>query len=377
MSKVLFVGVDVDDNAFRACGRTAEGVKQFEFSCRPNAGVLERRLRQWAGAQSEIRVCYEATYLGFTLQRELTRRGLSCEVIAPSLVPVLPGEKVKTNRLDAQKLSEYYCRNQLVVVHVPNEAEEAVRDLVRARRFLTEQLKRQKQYLLSLCRRVGLDYRASSAEQEASAKSPRGNYWTQAHLRWLNTQIGQVASAALKFNLEGQLRQLDQIQTEIESYERQIGKFAEQPRYKRAVQALVCMRGINVITAMTLIVELGPIERFSHPRQIASYAGMDLCEYSSKEIRRWGITAMGNRYLRTAAVESVQGASRPPKVSKPLKARRKDAEPPFIDVADRCMRRLHKKSTRLLFAGKHVNKVKVACARELLCFVWEALKSAA
>ena len=368
MKKVLFVGLDVDDKAFHACGVEERGERQFEFSCRPNGGVLRKKLEAYAELGVQLRVCYEATYIGFSLQRQLSAGAIHCDVIAPSLVPIIPGECVKTNRLDSLKLADYYSKGQLTVVHVPSEDEEAVRDLVRGRKFLTEQIRRQKQYVLSLCRRMGLDYRAGNA---------RANYWTGPHMAWLERQVKEARHRALRFNLGSALDRIRQMKAEQSSYEVEIEYAANQPFYRRQVQALCCFRGIDVVSAMTLITEIGDVGRFAHPSRLPSYAGMDLREYSSGTEKRWGITKMGNRHIRTTAVESSQYARRLPRVSKQLKKRREGAEPLFIEIADRCMRRLHKKSTRLTFRGKHTNTVKMACARELLCFVWEALKAAA
>lgn len=368
MNKILFVGLDVDDRAFHLCGVTNTGEEQFQFSCKPNAGILGRKLIELGIEPSNMKMCYEATYLGFSLQRDLKHRGFDCDVIAPSLVPVVPGERVKTNRLDCRKLAIHLSKNDLTAVHIPTEEEEAVRDLVRGRKFLTEQLKRQKHYVLSLCRRQGCDYRGEQGK--------KASYWTQPHFLWLERQVRLAKHYALKFNLGSAIDEVKRLQVEIESYEQEIEKIAEQPFYRRRVEALCCFRGISLVTAMTLITEIGDANRFAHPTQIASYAGMDICEYSSNKQLRWSITKMGNRHLRTTAVECVQLANHTPRMSKRLKAHREGVDKNFIEIADRRMKRLYEKSSRLLFAGKEKNKVKVAAARELLCFVWEALRAA-
>lgn len=127
---------------------------------------------------------------------------------------------------------------------------------------------------------------------------------------------------------------------------------------------------------MSLIVELGDVKRFDHPKRLASYAGMDLREYSSggKE-HKYSITKHGNRHIRTAVIEAAQYAWQPSRISKRLKQKRKGVETKLIAIADRCMSRLHSKAIRLLYKGKTKNKVKVACARELLCFLWESLNA--
>lgn len=368
MDSLLFIGLDVDDKAFHLCGVTKDGEQQFQFSCKPNAGVLASKLRQHIGSETTAKLCYEATYLGFSLQRDLTKRGLCCEVIAPSLVPVIPGDRVKTNRLDCEKLAVHLSKDDLTKVHIPTAEEEAVRDLVRGRKFLTTQLRRHKQYTLSFCRRQGWDYRG-----ECGTKS---SYWTGPHFVWLERFIKSAEPAVNRFTLGSAVDQVKHVQVQIECFEKEITRLAEGPFYRQKVGALLCFRGISTVNAMTLITEIGDPNRFAHPTKLASYAGMDICEYSSGKEKRWSITKMGNHYLRTVSVESVQSAWRPPRIGKRLKAQRKGIEKEFIDIADKCARRLYQKSSRLLFSGKAKNKVKVACARELLCFVWAALKAA-
>lgn len=366
MKRVLYIGLDVDDKAFHLCGVTKDGEEKFQFSCRPNTGVLAERLTTQVGDEMEAKLCYEATYLGFSLQRELAKRGFDCDVIAPSLVPIVPGEKVKTNRLDSKKLAVHLSKNDLTKVHIPSAEEEAVRDLIRGRKFLSNQLRRHKQYVLSFCRRQGWNYR-----EECRKKA---SYWTLAHFAWLERFVKSTELMTNRFTLGSAVDQVKQVQVQIESFEKEIDCIAENQFYRRRVEALMCFRGIGKVSAMTLITEIGDPNRFPHPAKLASYAGMDICEYSSGKEKRWSITKMGNHHLRTASVECVQSANKPPRVSKRLKAQRADVDKVLIDVADRCARRLYQKSSRLLFSGKERNKVKIACARELLCFVWEALK---
>jgi transposase len=179
-------------------------------------------------------------------------------------------------------------------------------------------------------------------------------------------------------NLELLLRQLKALNEVLTEYGQQIEELAKSPRYQSAVQSLTCYKGIKNIFALTMITEIGDIKRFSHPRKLVSWIGMDIREYSSGgKHNRFGITKHGNRYLRTAFVEANQRGYRTARIGKDVKARRKDIAPELINIADRCLRRLNKKGNRLLLAGKHPNKVKVACAREMVGFVWESLNQAA
>ena len=170
------------------------------------------------------------------------------------------------------------------------------------------------------------------------------------------------------------LQQLELTTTTLEAYRLEIDALANTEKYQSIVKALICYKGIKKLFALTLATEIGDIKRFPHPRQSVAWIGMDIREYSSGgKPHRFGITKQGNHYLRTAFVESNQRSYRSCKVAKDVVARRKGCDPSLINIADRCLRWINKKGTRLLLAGKHPNKVKVACAREMVGFVWESM----
>jgi transposase len=367
---IFFIAIDVDDNSFHGCGVNNKTGEIREFRCRPTIGHLDKKLAGFKADCSEIKICYEATYLGFSLCRALGKKGYFCEVIAPSLIPEVPGKKVKTDRIDSRKMAVYYSNGQLTGVHVPTVEDETARDLVRSRKFVYRQMSRMRLHVLSACRRMGINYHEGEGNQNRSN-------WTLMHRNWLTVKIQEQNNHEFSFNMSTLLKQIDQIEETIKLYDDEIKRLAEQISYREKVSALCSYRGIDVLTAMTLTTELGDINRFSHPRQLSSYAGMDLVEYSSGgHERRYGISKMGNKNIRTSVIESCQMARQIPKVSKILKARRRDVNPKYIEIADRCMNRLYVKSKRLLNREKTSNKVKVACAREMLCFVWESLKAA-
>jgi len=173
---INFVGIDVDDKSFHGYAISKNNQSGQAFCCRPTTGALIKKLNEFKESGTELKVCYEATYVGFTLHRALKTAGIDCSVIAPSLIPRVPGKQVKTDRIDAKKLAEYFMNGQLTCVHVPNEAEERIRSLVRTRKFFCDQLKELKLHILSTCRLYGLHYK------EASNKK---SYWTQPHINWL------------------------------------------------------------------------------------------------------------------------------------------------------------------------------------------------
>lgn len=368
-SSIFFIAVDVDDNLFHGCGLNRATGEVREFVCRPSTGHLIKKLETFRKEDFAVRVCYEATYLGYSLQRALARAGYDCDVIAPSLIPERVGKRVKTDRIDCRKMAEYFANGQLTAVHVPSLEDELVRDLVRARKFLSGQMTALKIFILSTCRRMAINYH----EGENIDKC----HWTKQHRKWLEQEIKKQTNRAQVINLTMLLQQLGQMEERIGLYDSEIEGFAQSEKYSEGVKALCCYRGIETLTAMTLVTELGDIRRFRHPRQLCSYAGMELTEYSSGgHERRYRMSKMGNRHVRTSVVEACQLVSSVPQIGKALKARRNGVSTKYVEIADRCMMRLHKKSQRLLRRGKMANKVKAACARELLCFVWESLQAA-
>jgi len=366
--KIIYVGLDVDDTAFHGMGLDLETGECFEFKCKPDHGVLYKKLKELFKNQYTIKLCYEACYIGYSLCRFLLKKGIHCDVVAPSLIPVKTGSRVKTDRLDAAKLAQYYAKNLLTPIHIPDETDEEVRDILRSRNFLVRQRKMLKTHILSACKRYDIRFR-----EETGYKTN----WTDKHIAWLKGRVKTLSRPICQIDIEMLLAQYTSLSESIEKLDAVISQVAESGRYKKAKDALNTFRGIDTLSAMTIISELGDIRRFAHPRQLTSYVGLDVAEYSSggKE-RKKGITKTGNKHIRTILTESCQTASKPAILSKRIKQSRAGQPQPVVDVADRCMHRLHKKATRMLYAGKHRNKIKTACAREMLGFIWEVLRIA-
>lgn len=362
---ILYVAIDVDDVAFHGAGFDKSNGDFFEFKCKPTVGGLLKRLETLSDKGYEPQVCYEATYIGYGLCRSLQAHGIHCDIIAPSLIPEKRSKKVKTDRIDSRKLAEYYAKGLLTAIHIPDKADEEARQLIRSREFIREERRRLKLHILSVCRLNGIDYRRQTNTQ--------GHYWTQKHLMWLNSQIAKQSEITKKI-FERLLYKLIQFDEEIKSFSVLIDELACTERYQARCQALSCFKGIDTLSAMTLITEIGDIKRFAHPKRLVSYSGMDIIEYSSggKE-RRFGITKMGNRKIRTTLVEACQTITRGTTVGKILRNRRKGIPAELVSIAERCQTRLWKKRSRMSINGKHPNKIKMACAREMAGFVWEML----
>lgn len=368
--KIIYIGLDVDDQSFHGAALTAATGEVIEFKCRPNTKGICNQLRNLKEKfpEFEFKICYEATYIGFTLQRDLSANAFTCDVIAPSSIPRVHGNQIKTDRLDAAKLAQFYASGLLTIVTPPEIETEKDRDLMRSRQFMMLQLTEVRTHIQSLLRRNNIHY-----------KSETGNlsHWTRHHLCWIERKISE-ATGSFKKNLELLYQQMKWLNHTIAEYDKVTDELAVSEKYKKQVEALVCYKGIKNIFAMVMITEIGNIKRFEHPRQLVSWMGMDIREYSSGgKHHRFGMTKHGNRYLRTAFVESNQRVFRAKSIGGDLKRRRKNIDPELIQIADRCMTRLTKKGSRLLMAGKHTNKVKVACAREMVGFVWESLRKVA
>jgi transposase len=368
--KLLYVGLDVDDKNFHGFMISAVTEKTFEFKCRPTIGALMKELNRYKEDGYELKCCYEATYIGYSLHRDLKANGVACEVIAPSLIPEENRKKrKKTDKLDCRKLAKYYMKNLLTPIYVPSVEDETVRNLCRSRNYLSEQLKAVKQHILSILRSANLSYRQEINQHNAS-------YWTETHRKWLRRKIQEMGHQALKDNLLLLITQIESTESLIEQYDIKIEQYSTTNQYKEKVAALKCIRGINTHSAMSIVTEIIDIRRFKHPRSLTSFIGLDLEEYSSGEnIKKFGITKMGNKNLRTTVVECFQCAIKPPRIGKSLKERRQGISLNIIAIADKCMDRLYKKSMKLLFNRKHINKVKIACAREALGFIWEMLNA--
>ncbi len=293
------------------------------------------------------------------LKRQIEALGSRCQVIAPSLVPRKKGERIKTDRRDARKLLGQFLAGQLTEVYAPNPQQEAAREVTRARQAAQEDLKRARHQLLKFLTRHGYLYRD-------------GKHWTQKHDRWLRSLQFDVPQ--LREVFDWYYTQLQHCQQRLAMLDREVAVLAERPAYKEIVGLLRCLRGVETLTAITLVTELFEFARFDSPRKLMAYLGLVPSEHSSGEKRRPGaITKTGNGRVRRLLVESAWHYRHRPVVSKTLKRRRKDQPQWAIDIADRAMLRLHKRYQRLTMRGKIPSKVVVAVARELAGFLWAML----
>jgi transposase len=317
--------------------------------------------RKLARAGGEVRCCYEAGVCGFALKRQLEAAApLVCEVIAPSLIPAKPGDKVKTDRRDAKKLLHLFEAGLLTEVCPPNEQEEAVRDLCRCRDDLRQDLLRARHRLSKFLLRRAFVYKD-------------GRNWTQKHHEWLRGV--RLADGNEQVVLNDYLLAVEQLRERMKSIVAEIERVAQEPQYCEVVGALRCFRGIDTITAMTVVAELHRFGRFPSPRDLMSYLGLTPREHSSGDKQqRGGITKAGNSHVRRVLVEAAHHYRHRPGVGVNLRKRRQGQPSEIIKIADKAQHRLNRRYRLLTARGKHKNKVTIAIARELAGFVWAALQ---
>jgi len=311
---------------------------------------------EWLRALPQpVRVAYEAGPTGYGLARVCAEVGIACTVAAPSKIPRAPGDRVKTDRRDAERLARLLRLGELVPVRVPEPHEEAARDLVRAREDARGDLMRARHRLSKLLLRHGIVYDASA--------------WTQAHDAWLRRQRFPSRPLALAFDeCYGAVLQA---KTRRDALDAAIGEIACEPPFAEVVGRLVCLRGVSTLTALALTVELGDWQRF-RPQSLGPFLGLTPSEDSTGERRRLGaITKTGNTHARRLLVEAAWHQRRPHRPSAELLRRRRGQRPEVIARADLAARRLHRRWQVLaLRRGKRPAIAAVAVARELAGWCW-------
>ncbi|MCA9520840.1 MAG: IS110 family transposase [Myxococcales bacterium] len=354
-----FVGLDAHKKSISvAVMREGAELREWELENTPKqVHKLAKKLVEQA--PGEVRVCYEAGPLGYSLMRQLEQvAGLVCEVIAPSLIPVKPGERIKTDRRDARKLAMLYKAGLLTVVQAPTSEDESLRDLVRCRQDVVENEKRARHRLQKFLLRRALVY--------------RGNSRTQAFEDWLRAQ--HFAQKADQVVFEEYRLELAHTTERRRALEQTLDELAATDAYRERVGWLRCFHGIETVTAMTILAELHDIRRFENPRQLFSYLGLVPSEHSSGETTKKGaITKTGNRFLRTILVEAAWHYRHAPGAGHRLRRRREGQPAWAVSHAQKAHRRLNRRYRRLTERGKPANKAIVAVARELIGFVWAVL----
>jgi transposase len=329
---------------------------QFLGPIGPRQVDLDKLIRRLRSKASNLRFAYEAGPCGYGLHRTLTKKGFDCWVVAPSLMPKRPGNRVKNDRRDAVEIARLLRSGDLTPVYVPTVEDEAIRDLCRARDATRITLRAAKQRLLLFLLRLGLHY------------TGRTN-WNDAHRRYLAkvvcpTPAQQIVFQELVLSVDEQVERIRRIEQELLD-------LASSWRLYPVVESLQAMRGVQWIVALTVVAELGDLTRFDNPRQLASFVGLTPSEHSSGPKRRLGaITKAGNSRARRVLVEGAWSYRFPAKVSAEMQARIEKLPKVIQGIGWKAQVRLCKRYRRLTARGKHVNVVVTAIAREMLAFMW-------
>ena len=312
-------------------------------------------------APGPVHVFYEAGPCGYALQRQMTTARVSCDVVAPALIPRKPGERVKTNRRDARKLVELGRAGLLTTVQPPTPDDEAVRDLARARDDAREDLQRGRQRLGKLLLRRGLHF--------------AGKNWTRAHRQWIAGLTW--THAAERAVVDDYLLAIDHTEGRLLELDARLSELADTEPYREPVGWLRCFRGIDTLTAMLILAELHDFRRFTSAPALMAYLGLVPGEHSSGDKHRRGrITRTGNALVRRLLVETAWHYQHRPSVGVALTRRRKGQPARVIAIADKAQQRLCRRFRKLAAEHKPAPKIAVAIARELAGFLWAALQPA-
>lgn len=354
--RIIFIGLDVHKETI-AVGIAEHGKEPNSYGIIPNNPQTIFKLMRKLGPFRRLRVCYEAGPCGYVIYRQLSKLGINCVVVAPSMIPKKPGDRVKTDRRDATNLARLLRSNDLTPVWVPDEEHEALRDLSRAVEAAQGDLMRARHRVRKLLLRQGIN-------------KPEGmSSWTQRHHEWLHAvklprDNQRVVLREMLLTMQQAIERRQRLEAELEHSV----EFSPLADLIRAWQSL---RGIKVISATRLAAELGDIRRFTNPRQLMGYVGLVSSERSSgSREKRGSVTKSGNAHVRHVMVQAAWHSRHPPSLSQDLCKRQRGQPERVKAIAWKAQDRLHRRFRRLVGRGKPRQKAAVAVAREMLGFVW-------
>ncbi|RTR32143.1 IS110 family transposase [Shewanella atlantica] len=357
---IIFIGLDTHKEfievAYAEDGREHSPVHLGRVPS--NKAQLRKLARQFESKypQATLHFVYEAGPCGYWVYRFLTSLGHCCYVVAPSLIPKKPGERVKTDKRDALKLAQLIKNGDISPIYVPEPEDEAVRDLSRARETAMKDLKDAKYQLKAMLLRNNINCKIN-------------DNWSKQHLRWLTELVlphpcQQIVLQEAIHTITERMKRLQRLDNELE-YQVKLW------RYYPVVKAVQAMRGVRLLIAVGVIAELGDLNRFDHPRKLMSYVGLVPSEHSSGGHRRLGaITKCGNGRARRLLVEGAHTYRYAANISTELQKRQESLSKEIVDIAWQAQLRLCRRYQRLMQRGKHYNVVVTAIAREMVAFIW-------
>lgn len=355
------VGLDVHKKTIVAAGLPAGSEQVTErVTIENHPKAVENLVKRWA-AKGSVEFVYEAGPCGYETHRQIANMGYVCKVIAPGLTPVRPGDRVKTDGRDAEKLARLYRAGELTEIRVPTHAEEAARDLVRVREDVLEDRLRSRHRLSKFLLRQGRVHRESKS-------------WGVAHRQWLDAQHFEWPH--LQQTFEAYMRANEEAEARLALLNQQVQDLAAKGPFEKIVQNLRCLKGIDTLSAVTMVVEAQDFRRFSKAREFMSFTGVVGSESSSGEkIRRGGITKVGNAHIRRVLVEAAWSYRHKNVTGLELRERRRGCPDEVVRIAKRAQDRLHRKFWRMTSRSKLPQVVVVAVARELAGFIWSIARA--
>lgn len=360
-----FIGIDTAKlrNAVAVAEAGRRGEVRYQGEVDTSEAATRKLVAGLAARYCKLTFCYEAGPTGYGLQRLIESLGHTCIVVAPSLIPKKAGDRVKTNRRDAEGLARLLRAGELTAVWVPDARHEAMRELTRARDAAKQDLTRKRQQVSSMLLRLGKIY-------------PGIRTWNVRHRSWLATL--KLAHPEQRFVLEEMLQAERQAGERVERIGRAIREAVADWSLSPVVPALMAMRGIDTIAAVTILAEIGDLSRFASPRQLMAYLGLVPSERSTGErVKRGGITKAGNGRARRVLVEAAWAYRHPPRVGVEKQVLVAAAPRPAREIAWKAQVRLTKRFRTLSRKGKRSTVVATAIARELAAFVWAIAREVA
>ncbi len=360
MNKTLYVGLDVhkDTIAVAVAEDGRRGEIRFHGMIAHSADAVLRLTKTLTKNGKSLSFCYEAGPCGYGLHRHLVKLGFECAVVSPSMIPRKAGDRIKTDRRDAEMLARLWRAGELTPIWTPDEEQEAMRDLIRTRKQAMDAVKVAKQQLLSFLLRHGLRYE-------------NGSYWTQRHRRWL-AELRRFRFTHQQLAFEELKRAVDQAEARVATLDQAIDDAVPDWHFAPVVDALRALRGVNTIIAATVVAEIGDITRFENPRQLMSWLGLVPSEHSSGNTTRRGrLTKAGNALARTMLIEAGWSYRHPPKEGQPFLKRSAHLPQQIKDIGWKAQTRLCKRFRHLSNNGKPQPRVLAAIARELAGFIWD------
>jgi transposase len=362
MSKhnILFIGLDTHKEFVEvAYIEDQRGAKPVHLGRQPCSKIAIKKLaRQFESKYPDatLHFVYEAGPCGYWIYRLLTSLGHCCYVVAPSLIPKKPGDKVKTDKRDAMNLAKLLKSEDLTPIYVPEPEDEAVRDISRAREVAMKDLKDAKYQLKAMLLRNNITCKVK-------------DNWSAPHLRWLTELV--LPHPAQQIVLQEAIQTITERMKRLERLVNELENHVKRWRYYPVVKAVQAMRGVRLLVATGVVAELGDLNRFDHPRKLMSYVGLVSSEHSSGgKCRQGAITKCGNGRARRLLIEGAHSYRYSANISTELQKRQEGLPNVIVDIAWQAQLRLCRRYQRLIHKGKHYNVVVTAIAREMIAYIW-------